>query len=329
MTQTVLPFNPPSTHHAVSRSDSDPDDRRLPDHAATATGRWAAGLDWPVLLWIGAIHAGALAAPFVFTWTGVVLTLVLGWMTGGLGICLGYHRLLTHGSFSTYPWVKRVFGLLGTLAGEGPPITWVAVHRKHHQHSDKEGDPHSPRDGAWWSHVLWIFPRINAPQWKQLADRYAPDLQKDPFMRFLHTSFIFWHLGVGALLLAVGWGLWDLRTGLSLVVYGMFVRLVYVLHVTWLVNSASHIWGYRNYPTGDNSRNLWWVGLLAYGEGWHNNHHAHQRAARHGHRWWELDVTYAVVRLMKAVGLAWDVVPVPQRQPSALRRDRRPAEPGE
>lgn len=280
---------------------------------------WSSGIDWPTLIWIAFIHVGALAAPVFFTWKAVVLALVLAWMTASLGVCLGYHRLLTHRSFSTNRFLQRFFAWLGALGGEGPPITWVAVHRKHHQYSDQEDDPHSPRHGVWWSHVLWLFPRLRRDHWRELAERYAPDLLKDPFMRFLHNSYLFWHFAIGAVLLAVGWGLWDLYTGISFVVYGVFVRLVYVLHVTWLVNSASHKWGYRNYETRDNSRNLWWVGLLAFGEGWHNNHHAQQTSARHGHRGWELDVTYLAIRLMEAVGLAWEVVR-PDRSAMASRR---------
>lgn len=278
------------------------------DRLTVRTGRWTRGLDWPTVTWIVLIHAGALVAPFFFTWKGALLTLLLGWMFGGLGICLGYHRLLTHHGFQTYGFVRRTFAWLGTLAGEGPPITWAALHRKHHQYSDQEGDPHSPRDGGWWSHVLWLFPRRIDPQWRETLERYAPDLLKDRFMRFLDHSFLFWHFAVGAVLLTIGWLGWDLRTGISFVVFGVFVRLVYVLHVTWLVNSASHIWGYRNYDTRDNSRNLWWVALLAYGEGWHNNHHAFQRCAKHGHCWWELDMTFAVIWLMERVGLVWNVV---------------------
>jgi stearoyl-CoA desaturase (delta-9 desaturase) len=182
------------------------------------------------------------------------------------------------------------------------------MHRKHHQHSDQDGDPHSPRDGAWWSHMLWLFPRPNKADWNATLKRYAPDMLKDPFMRMLDKTFLLWHFAAGAVLLAVGWAFWDFYTGLSFLIYGMFVRMVYVLHVTWLVNSASHMWGYRNYETHDNSRNLWWVGLLAYGEGWHNNHHAFQRGARHGHRWWELDLTYTVIAILRRLGLAWDVV---------------------
>ncbi len=280
---------------------------RRPSLAARRS-RWSGGLDWGTVFWIGTIHAGALAAPFFFTWKGLAVAVALAWLSGCLGICLGYHRLLTHRGFTTYPVVRRALAWLGAMAGEGPPITWIAEHRKHHQFSDQEGDPHSPHDGGWWSHVFWLFPRRHDPQWSDTVKRYAPDLLKDPFMLMLDRSFLFWHLLVGAALLAAGWWGWDLRTGLSLLLFGTFVRLAWVLHVTWLVNSASHIWGYRNYDTSDNSRNLWWVGLLAYGEGWHNNHHAFQRCARHGHRWWEIDLTYAVICLMERLGLAWDVV---------------------
>jgi sn-2 palmitoyl-lipid 9-desaturase len=290
-----------------------------PDAVADArAARWQNGLDWSAVIWLGVIHVGALAAPLVFTWKGVLLTFVLGWISGGLGVCVGYHRLLTHLSFETYRPLRRMFAWLGTMAGQGPPITWVAVHRKHHRYSDQEDDPHSPRHGAWWSHVLWLFPRMGDPKLRETMLRYAPDLLKDRFLRMLERTFLVWHVAVGAVLMAVGWAGWDFYTGLSFVVYGMFVRMVYVLHVTWLVNSASHIWGYRNYATNDDSRNLWWVALLSYGEGWHNNHHAFQRSARHGHRWWELDTTYAVIWLMERCGLAWKVVrPRPARRAAA------------
>lgn len=270
--------------------------------------RWSNGLDWYTVFWIGLIHVGALGALFCFTWKGLLLAAVLSWVTGGLGICLGYHRLLTHGSFRTYPVVRRCLALLGTLAGEGPPLTWSAVHRKHHRFSDLEGDPHSPRHGAWWSHVLWLFPRPGNLELRQTIDHYGKDLVKDPFLRLLEKTFLLWHVALALTLFCAGWLGWDWYTGVSFLVYGMFLRLAYVLHSTWLVNSASHIWGYRNYETRDNSRNLWWVGLLAYGEGWHNNHHAFPTRARHGCRWWELDVTYLTLRGMERMGLAWHVV---------------------
>ncbi len=270
--------------------------------------RWAFGLDWPTTIGLALIHVGMLAAPFFFTWKAVVLAVVLIWATGGVGICLGYHRLLTHRSFETYRPIRWVIACIGTLAGQGPPITWISTHRKHHRFSDEDDDPHSPRHGPWWSHVLWLTPKHSQWYHARRDRRYAPDVLRERFMRFLSRSYLWWHIGAGMVTFAVGWLGWDLYTGVSFLVYGMFVRLVYVFHVTWFVNSATHIWGYRTYETSDNSRNLWWVGLLAFGEGWHNNHHAFQRVARHGQRWWEFDVTYIMIWLMERVGLAWDVV---------------------
>ncbi len=270
--------------------------------------RWKNGIDWPVVLWLGFVHIGALSAPFFFTWKAVGVFVALWWITGALGITLGYHRLLTHGSFKAPRWFRRTVAVCGALAGEGPPITWVAVHRKHHLHSDADGDPHSPRDGAWWSHMVWLFPRPRDPAWQNLLQQFGKDLLRDPFMRSLDRTFLLWHFGLGFVLLAVGWLGWDLYTGLSFVAWGTFLRMVFVLHITWLVNSASHMWGYRNYETDDNSRNLWWVGLLAFGEGWHNNHHAFPGRARHGHRWWEIDLTYATICLLEKMGVAKEVL---------------------
>ncbi len=283
--------------------------------APAVADRWSHGLQWPSVLWIILLHVGALGALFVFTWKGLLLFLVLWWLTGGLGVCLGYHRLMAHQSFQTYPIVRRILALLGTLGGEGPPITWIGVHRKHHQYTDIPGDPHSPREGAWWSHVLWLFPQPREPQWTKMIRRYSKDLLSDPFMRLLDKTYLVWHLILGVALLAAGWLGWGFLTGLSFLVYGMCLRLVWVMHVTWAVNSASHIWGYRNYDTPDDSRNLWWVGLLAFGEGWHNNHHAFSNGARHGQRWWEIDMTYMVIWVAEKLGLAWNVV---RQRPSPL-----------
>jgi fatty-acid desaturase len=268
---------------------------------------WA-DLDWPAVLWIGGIHLAALAAPFTFTWSGLAICLALYWVTGGLGVCLGYHRLLTHGSFTTTPWVRWFYAFLGGISGEGSALVWVANHRKHHVYSDQDGDPHSPRDGGLWSHMLWLFPSHSTAEVEAHVRRWAPDLQKDKGIAFLHKTFLLWHFIIGGALLASGWLLHDRATGVSWLVWGLAVRMVIVFHVTWFVNSATHMWGYRNYETTDDSRNLWWVGLLAFGEGWHNNHHAFQRMARHGHRWWEVDVTYWAILVMERLGLAWNVV---------------------
>jgi stearoyl-CoA desaturase (delta-9 desaturase) len=279
--------------------------------------RFALGLAWPTVFWIGLLHLGALAAPFTFTGQGLALFAILVWLTGGVGICLGYHRLFSHHSFVAPRPLRWLLAWLGGLAGEGPVIRWVAIHRLHHARSDQEGDPHSPRDGFWWSHMLWIFPRDTAEENRALYRRWAPDLLRDPVLRFIDATFILWHLLLGTALFLLGYLLWDLRTGLSLLVWGMFLRLVFVLHGTWLINSATHLWGYRSYETTDTSRNLWWVALLTFGEGWHNNHHAHPRMAKHGHRWWELDPTWLTIRLLRGIGLASKVADRPARRRAA------------
>jgi fatty-acid desaturase len=267
-----------------------------------------AALNWPVMAWIGGMHLLALAAPLFFTWEALILMVVLHWVTGGVGVCLGFHRLLTHGSFRTYRPVRWFLAFVGGLAGEGCALDWVATHRKHHALSDQPGDPHSPRDGAWWSHMLWLSRSMYGKSWGPFIDRWVPDLAKDPMLKVLAQLTIPAHFAVALSLFGIGYALDGAFFGWSLVFWGVFVRLVLVLHATWLVNSASHMWGYRNYETTDDSRNNWWVAMVSYGEGWHNNHHAYPRLAMHGHRWWEFDVTYMMIRMMRAVGLAWDVV---------------------
>jgi stearoyl-CoA desaturase (delta-9 desaturase) len=264
--------------------------------------------DWRTAIWVGVLHIGALAAPFFFSWEAVVLTLVLHWITGGIGICLGFHRYLTHASFRTYRPVRYLLAWIGGLAGEGSAIDWVANHRKHHAHSDQEGDPHSPLDGKWWSHLLWLNWRYPDDAHQRHIQHWAPDLAREWTLNFLARTFLLWHFAMGGALYAAGYALGGSYMAWSFLIWGLFVRLVFVLHATWFVNSASHIWGYRNYATTDQSRNNWWVALITYGEGWHNNHHAFPRMAAHGHRWWEIDVTFWTIRLMQALGLAWDVV---------------------
>jgi fatty-acid desaturase len=270
----------------------------------------ARNINWSAAVWLGMIHVGALAAllPWTFSWSGLVLTIALHWLCGGIGICLGYHRMLTHGSFATYRWVRQAIAGVGCLAGEGPPLLWVANHRLHHARSDQEGDPHSPNDGGWWSHVFWLAYNVGGRDQKEYFRKWAPDLQRDRFMRAMNWAFVPLNVALSAVIAGAGYYVGGSQLAVSWFVWAVCMRMVFVLHSTWLVNSASHIWGYRNYETRDNSRNNWWVALITYGEGWHNNHHAHPRMAKHGHRWWEFDLTFLTIRGMQLLGLAWDVV---------------------
>jgi len=283
--------------------------------AADGHDPFAAGIDWPVIAWFGIMHVMALAAPFYFSWQGFALFFVMQFITGSIGVCMGYHRLLTHGSFTCSKRMRWFFALMGQLSGEGTVLQWIATHRKHHAYSDHDEDPHSPRHGGLWSHLTWMCPQYGRKYFDDLISRFAPDLLKDKGMLFLHKMFLPIHFVTGALMFGAGYWLGGSYMAMSFLIWGMFVRLVYVLHITWFVNSATHMWGYRNYKTTDDSRNLWWVGVLAFGEGWHNNHHAYQRMAKHGHRWWEFDVTYMQIRVLEKLGLIWNVVhDVPNRK---------------
>lgn len=269
--------------------------------------RWN-NVDWVVTLFLIGIHVGALAAPFCFTWAGLGVCVALHWLTCSIGICLGYHRYLAHKSMKLKKPAEFAVLLSGCLSGEGSPLTWAATHRLHHQKSDHPGDPHSPIVvGPWWSHILWLFPKRSTENSRVLFRRYVPELVERPMMQFFEKTFALWLWGGGLTLLAAGWlvGGWPMAA--SFVVWGMCVRMVFAYHSTWFVNSATHLWGYRNYDTRDHSRNLWWVAILAYGEGWHNNHHAHPSIAPAGHKWWEVDVTWWSIQFLRAIGQAYDV----------------------
>jgi len=272
-------------------------------------------VNWASIIWIAALHLGCIAAPFYFSWEGLGLMLFMHWVTGCVGVTLGFHRLLTHSSFQTWKPVRYFLATVGGFAGEGDVIEWVANHRQHHAHSDQEHDPHSPRDGSWWSHMWWLCWTFPSEAQTRHHKRWAPDLVKDRGMVWVGRMFLPSQFFLGGLIMAAGYGIgllqgaanpWFMAT--SFVVWGVFVRMVAVLHTTWFVNSASHMWGYRNYETTDDSKNNWWVAIIAYGEGWHNNHHAWPRMAPHGHRWWEFDLTFRIIRLMQWTGLAWNVV---------------------
>jgi stearoyl-CoA desaturase (delta-9 desaturase) len=245
------------------------------------------------------MHVGALAALFFASWKAVIIAAALYWLAIGCGIGMGYHRLLTHRGYVVPKPVEYFLGMCGTLTLEGGPIFWVATHRVHHQYSDKEGDPHSPRDGAFWAHMGWVFFGESLHNDTERMAKYAPDLAKVPFYRWLNT---YHYLPLAALSLALlyfgGW---------SVFLWATCVRIVIGLHATWLVNSAAHIWGPKRFATRDDSRNNWWVALLTFGEGWHNNHHAFPTSSRHGLAWYELDLTWMQIRLLQLIGLARSV----------------------
>ncbi len=278
-------------------------------------------LDWPVVIGIAGMHVGCLLAPFYFSWTALVIALFLYWLTGAIGITLCYHRLLTHRSFKTPKWFEYLLTAIACLAWQGGPVQWVGVHRLHHRHSDDELDPHSPKHGFTWAHMFWCMHK--QPDGRDPAAA-AKDLNRDPGMRLINKYFWIPQLLLVAMIYAAGeWvsGFGLQTSGLSWLLWGVCVRTVFVYHATWFVNSASHTWGYRNYDTNDISTNLWWVALLSFGEGWHNNHHAIQRSAAHGLRWFELDPTYWTIRLLSWVGLAKDIVlPRPDQMPSVQSR---------
>jgi sn-1 stearoyl-lipid 9-desaturase len=257
------------------------------------------------------VHIGALGAlwPALFRVSDLVVVAVISYITGALGITLCYHRVLTHRSLRLRKPLEYLFALFGTLALQGDPIRWVAVHRKHHAYADDQGDPHNVGLGFKWAHVDWLYRQnVDYPTDEEIA-RYAPDLNADRFYRALSHLAAPLQLALAAALFLFGGWPW--------VVWGIFVRLVVSYHSTWLVNSAAHMLGYRTYRTTDRSTNCWWVAVLSFGEGWHNNHHAFPFSARHGLRWFEIDMTWWHVKALAFLRLADRV-----RIPSELMRRR-------
>ncbi len=273
---------------------------------------FAAFLAALVLLWnraVGPADLAILAAMYLVT---------------ALGVTVGFHRLLTHRSFQTHKPVEYALAIAGSMAVQGPVIDWVADHRKHHAHTDADGDPHSPHvghgsglAGLWHAHVGWLFDSNGQ------ADRrkYAPDLMDDRGMRWINRHFLLF-VGLSLLLpFAAGWAVTGslVGGGLTALLWGGLVRIFFVHHITWSINSICHFHGARRFATDDHSTNVWWLSLASLGESWHHNHRAFPRSAFHGLRRWELDPSAVVIRAMKRLGLAWNVVQItPERQEQKL-----------
>ena len=270
------------------------------DIQAEGVGLHKDGINWVTAVFMVIFHVGAVAALFMFSWEALLVSLFLWWVSGSLGIGMGFHRLLTHRGYKTPKAVEYFLTACGTLALEGGAINWVATHRIHHAYTEVPGlDPHTPRDGRWWAHMGWILRGTAQQHDDEVLWRYAPDLMRDRVHVWLNRLYYVPLVLVGAALLA--WGGW------AMLMWGIFLRVTVGLHATWLVNSATHLWGSRRFATTDDSTNNFLVALLTFGEGWHNNHHAHPRAARHGVKWYELDLNWMGIRALQLVGLARDI----------------------
>lgn len=258
-------------------------------------------LSWLNVAFFGIIHIIAVLSLWCFSWPALAVMVGLHWLFGSVGICLGYHRLLTHRSLQVPKWLEYILATLGALALQGGPLFWVSGHRQHHLHTeDKDKDPYAASRGFWWSHMLWIFyPKAEFFDRNTYA-KFAPDLARDPYYNWLDRNFLMLQLPVAAVLYLLG--------GWSFVIYGVFLRAVILWHSTWLINSASHLRGSRRFSIADGSRNLWWAALLTYGEGWHNNHHAYPNVAKAGWQWWELDITWWSIKTLETLGLAKRVI---------------------
>jgi stearoyl-CoA desaturase (delta-9 desaturase) len=255
-------------------------------------------------------------------WSDVTVFLIMYVLTG-LGVTVGFHRHLTHRSFKTSPALRGVLAVLGSVAIEGPVISWVADHRKHHTYSDQEGDPHSPHvghegglrgalRGLAHAHVGWLFIHTH----RGARNRYARDLINDPVVSFVDRTFVFWALSGLVFAFGLGYAIGGtLDAALTALLWGGAVRMLVVHHVTYSINSLCHFFGRQRFPTGDESRNLLWLALPTFGESWHNNHHAFPTSAFHGMRRWEIDPSAIVIRTLEKLGLVWDVVRIePERQ---------------
>jgi stearoyl-CoA desaturase (Delta-9 desaturase) len=259
-------------------------------------------------------------------WRDIVVFAIV-YLVTGLGVTVGFHRLFTHRSFATKPWMRGIFAAMGSMAIEGPVISWVADHRKHHAFADQPGDPHSPHvdHGVGWrgalrglvhAHMGWLFIHTQ----RGARQRYAPDLVADPVVSWVDRTFVVWVLGGLGAAFGLGWLIGGtLTAALTGLLWGGAVRILVLHHVTYSINSLCHFFGRKRFDTGDESRNLAWLSFLSLGEAWHNNHHAFPTSAAHGLRWWELDLSSLVIRSLERVGLAWDVVRIdPARQQRKL-----------
>lgn len=279
-------------------------DGRIHEGASTGSHPEDSTTRWSIVAVVIVIHAGACAA-IMHGADMLVLTLfIVSWVATLLfGMTIGYHRLLAHRSYQTHPYLRRAFATLGVLACQTGPVSWVAIHRVHHSRADVDGDPHSPTRGLAWAHLLWTFSVPRGLATLEARARRAPDIAGDPYLLWLERRFTLINVLAAAVTFVATWMTSSIQVASSIVLWCFSFRIALSWHLTFFANSIGHRWGYRNYQTRDNSRNVWWLSLLLFGDGWHNNHHAFPRCASHGHRWFELDVTYLVLRALEMARL--------------------------
>lgn len=256
-------------------------------------------INWSTIIGLAVFHTLAVVALFYFSWANLGAAVLLWWAGGSLGIGIGYHRLLTHRGFKTSRFVEYILSILGTLTVQSGPLTWVTTHRIHHAFTETDKDPHSPIEGGFWAHMGWILRGTAQNHSWATKVRYCPDITKDAFQVALDKYAYVPTIIVAIGLFAIG--------GLPMVLWGIFLKTVIGWHFTWLVNSATHMWGSRRFETRDSSRNNGLIAAITWGEGWHNNHHAHPRSARHGIAWYEFDINWIEIKLMEKLGLISNV----------------------
>lgn len=256
-------------------------------------------LNWSTVIGVAVFHILAVAALFFFSWANLAALAVLWWIAGSWGIGLGYHRLLTHRGFKVPKWLEYTLSIFGTMAFQSGPLSWVTTHRIHHAFTEQDKDPHSPRNGTYWSHIGWIFRGTAQNQPETAMRRYCPDMVDDPFHQWINKYYWVPTALVAVVLFLIG--------GIPMILWGVFLKTVIGWHSTWLVNSATHLWGSRRFETRDDSRNNALIAAITFGEGWHNNHHAYPRSSKHGLAWYEFDVNWVQIRLLEICGLAKNV----------------------
>lgn len=296
-TMTLLTQSDHSIQATAQPSESDAN-YEAPSLVANSLEPETQAIRWEVVVGTVLLHLAPLLAlnPAWFNWNAIGVAVFLYWITIGLGISMGFHRMAAHRSFTVPKPIEYFLVMCGTLAGQGSVLGWVGYHRMHHLYTDESKDPHDSNRGFWWSHLSWFMHEV--PDEAERL-RLTKDVAGDWFYQFCHKYHTLLQVALGVVLYA--WG------GMPFVVWGVFVRLIVGFHSTFCVNSVCHMFGYRSHNTKDTSTNNWWVALLTFGEGWHNNHHAVQSSARFGWNWWELDMVWMTISLLEKLGLATKV----------------------